>query len=80
MSPLRPGRDGVMYRYVFFKTDKDLSIKTTICPSQGNYTRWEPFLEEGVVLENLELLNDTIINGDSWPRLVSRPEKQQELL
>lgn len=79
---LRMGTDGVMYRHVFFKTEHGVSCKTHLCPTHGNWDRWKNFLEEGVVLDNLKMLKGTekIIDGDSYPTLVSRPLKQGELL
>jgi hypothetical protein len=80
IGPLLMGKDGVMYKYVFFK-NKEGSYKTHLCPSQGNYTRWKDFLEKGVVLDNLDLLkhHEDLVSGDSYPVLVSRPEKQGKL-
>lgn len=81
IGPLMTGRSGVEYRYVFFKTAAGISLKTTVCPSQNNWVRWEPFLQEGVILDKLEVIDESegLVNGDSYPELVFRPAKQQEL-
>ena len=80
IDPLRSGTDGVGYHQVFFKTEWQTSAKTHLCPTHNNWRRWKDFLEKGVVLDNLELMPDgKTINADSYPRLVSRPAKQDEL-
>ena len=82
IGPLLTGRTGVEYKFVFFKMTDGKSLKTTVCPTHGNWKRWEPLLQEGVVLDKLEVIDERegLVNGDSYPLLVFRPAKQQELL
>lgn len=54
-------------------------MKTDVSPNHDNYKKWKELMEVGNVIGNLKVMNDNTINGDSFPELISKPEKQGEL-
>ncbi len=56
---------------VFFKGDDGRAYKTWLDPKNGNYKRWEGVMKRGNVLMGLNIKgNGTLIDADSFPRLV----------
>lgn len=62
---------------VFFKGDDGHSYKTWLDPKNGNFGRWQGLMKVGNVLTGINLKgNGTLIDADSFPRLV--PQKPAE--
>ena len=67
VHPKKVGRNGDTYQRVEFQTENGWN-KTDLVPSYANYSRWLPFLKEGIVLDGLTLKKG-FINADSYPKL-----------
>lgn len=76
--------NGADFKRIYFKTEAGDWAKADLVPTYRNYAKWKPFLEEGIVLDNIEMKDGKTVDADSRPTLVRRPPpppaKQLQLL
>lgn len=73
----QPSRYGGYCTLITFKGDDGKSYSSWLATHCRNYSRWEPVIRSGVgsVVEHLLIKKDNLIDADSFPCVVSKPEE-----
>lgn len=70
-------RNGNTYTLVQFTNPvTNEYFMTYVCPEHKNWSHWEKCLRKGKMIKNLIIYKDNLINADSFPKLVTKREKE----
>lgn len=68
--------NGLCYNVGLKRQDGQI-FKVYLDPENRNYSRWADITNKGYVIDNLTPLKRDLINADSYPVLVSKPEQKE---
>ena len=64
---------------VGLKNEQGANYKLYLDPKNRNYKRWADITDKGYILTNLTPLKKDLINADSFPTLLMKPEPQEKI-